>query len=145
MKKKEKIIIKFFECHEKENKIAKDLKVDPSYVTKVIKTDKRYWKEKADRLDITKNNIKEYKRRWIYEKRHSNKEEYDALQKQHDVAAGILSNMYKKEMSSEAFAKWNRSVYRYDKNSNDLILKRNINAGFNAPKKVRKCMCEIYI
>lgn len=138
MKKKEKIIIKFFDCHEQENKIAKDLKIDPSYITRVIKKDKRYWQEKADRQDITKQNIKEYKRKWAYEKRHSKLEEYYAMQREHDIAGLILSNMYKSEMSNEVFVKCNRSAYEYDKNSSNLILKRNINAGYIAPKRIGK-------
>ena len=34
------------------------------------------------------------------------------------------------------YAKWNRSVYEYDKNTSDLVLKDNINAGYNVAKRV---------
>jgi len=140
IKKKEKIIIRYFDCHERENKIARDLKVSPSYITKIIKTDPRYWKEKADRLDKTKKRVQEYKRNWIYEKRNSKCEEYDALKREHESDVAKLSNMYKPEMSNELFVKCNRSVYGYCKGSSDLRLRSNINAGFTAPKRIRKVM-----
>ena len=34
------------------------------------------------------------------------------------------------------FAKWNRSAYEYDKDSSDLVLKDDLNAGFNVTKRV---------
>ena len=32
---------------------------------------------------------------------------------------------------------WNRSFYKYDENSSDLVLNSNVNAGYNLAKKVR--------
>ena len=34
------------------------------------------------------------------------------------------------------YAKWNRSAYNYGDNTSDLVLKNNINAGYNAAKRV---------
>ena len=34
------------------------------------------------------------------------------------------------------FAKWNRGMYDYDKNSSNLVLKSGINVGFNVARKV---------
>lgn len=43
----------------------------------------------------------------------------------------------KKEISDIDFAKWNRGMYEYDKNSSDLILNSNYNVGYNVAKRVR--------
>ena len=45
----------------------------------------------------------------------------------------ILST--KKKENDLQDAKWNRSVYKYDENSSDLVL--NPNAGYNLAKRVR--------
>lgn len=42
----------------------------------------------------------------------------------------------KREISDEQYADWNRSAYDYDKNSSDLILKSNINAGYAVATRV---------
>ena len=47
----------------------------------------------------------------------------------------FLSTKY--EMSDIAFAKWNRSIYQYDKNSSNLVLKRGINVTKDVPRVVR--------
>ena len=46
-----------------------------------------------------------------------------------------LSN--KKQLSDLQFAKWNRQMYEYCKNSSDLQLKSGINVGYNVPKRIR--------
>ena len=42
----------------------------------------------------------------------------------------------KKKENDLQYAKWNRSAYEYDKDSSDLVLKDNINTGFNVAKRV---------
>ena len=42
----------------------------------------------------------------------------------------------KKEISDNDFAKWNRGMYEYDKNSSDLVLRNGINVGYNVSKRV---------
>ena len=39
-------------------------------------------------------------------------------------------------MSDIKYAKWNRSAYNYDEDTSDLVLKDNINAGYNVAKRV---------
>ena len=39
-------------------------------------------------------------------------------------------------ISDLAFAKWNRQMFKYDKNSSDLVLKRNIVVSCDVPKRV---------
>ena len=52
-----------------EDVIAKELNVNPSYVTKVIQKDDRYIPEKEYRAKISKENRKKSKCEWIRNKR----------------------------------------------------------------------------
>lgn len=69
MEAKEVIIEKFYEEHLKPSAIAKELGVNPSYVTKIIQKDLRYIEEKEHRAQISKENHKIAKREWIRNKR----------------------------------------------------------------------------
>lgn len=42
-----------------------------------------------------------------------------------------------REMSDIAFAKWNRSIYQYDKNSSNLVLRKGINVTKDVPRVVK--------
>ncbi len=130
------ILTKFYELHEKPNSIAKELGVNPSYITKVIQKDARYIKEKEDRAKISKENRKEAKREWIRNKRQNdyNKQLDEYVKMQHNQASKELS--YKNEVSDLNFVKWNRDMFRYDKNSSDLVLKRGFKFAFDVPKRV---------
>ena len=130
------IIEKFYEEHLKPSTIAKELGVNPSYVTKVIQKDTRYIKEKEDRAKISKENRKEAKREWIRNKRQNdyNKQLDEYVKMQHNQASKELS--YSSEISDLSFVKWNRDMFRYDKNSSDLVLKRGFKFAFDVPKRV---------
>lgn len=130
------IISKFYDFHEKPNDIAKDLKVSPSYITKIIKKDDRYSNEKAYRQELSKENRKVSKREWIKNKRKSeaDKQLDEMLKKQHIEASKELSYSY--EMSDLAYVKWNRSAFVYDKNSSDVVLNKKLKCGADVPKRV---------
>ena len=42
----------------------------------------------------------------------------------------------KTQISDLDFAKWNRGMFQYDKNSSDLVLKRGFKFAFDVPKRV---------
>lgn len=136
MQAKEVIIEKFYNEHQKPSTIAKELGVNPSYVTKVIKKDDRYISEKEYRASVSRENRKEAKREWIRNKRQNdyNKQLYEYVKMQHNQAGRELS--YSKEISDLAFAKWNRGMFRYDKNSSDLVLNKGFKFAFDVPKRV---------
>lgn len=136
MQVKEVIIEKFYNEHQKPSAIAKELGVNPSYVTKVIKKDDRYIREKEYRASVSKENRKEAKREWIRNKRQNdyNKQLYEYVKMQHNQAGRELS--YSKEISDLAFAKWNRGMFRYDKNSSGLVLNKGFKFAFDVPKRV---------
>ena len=70
----QEIIAKFYDLHEKPSVIAKELNVNPSYVTKIIQKDDRYIPEKEYRTKISKENRKKSKCEWIRKKRHNDKQ-----------------------------------------------------------------------
>lgn len=130
------ILYKYFELHEKPSTIAKELNVVPSYVTKVVQKDDRYISEKEYRVGVSKENRKEAKREWIRNKRQNdyNKQLYEYVKLQHNQAGRELS--YSNEMSDLSFVKWNRGMFRYDKNSSDLVLNKGFKYAFDVPKRV---------
>ena len=123
---KQEIITKFYDLHEKPSVIAKELNVNPSYVTKVI--------QKEYRAKINKENRKKSKCEWIRKKRHNDKQLDEYVKLQHNQASKELS--YSSEMSDLAFAKWNRQMFRYDKNSSDLVLRKGFKYACDVPKRV---------
>ncbi len=136
MQVKEVIIEKFYNEHQKTSAIAKELGVNPSYVTKVIKKDERYISKKEYRASLSKENRKEAKREWIRNKRQNdnNKQLYEYVKMQNNQVCRELS--YSREISDFAFVKWNRGMFRYDKNSSDLFLNKGFKFAFDVPKRV---------
>lgn len=130
----QEIIAKFYDLHQKPSVIAKELNVNPSYVTKVIQKDGRYISEKEYRTKISKENRRKSKCEWIRKKRHIDKQLDEYVKLQHNQASKELS--YSSEMSDLAFAKWNRQMFRYDKHSSDLVLRKGFKYACDIPKRV---------
>ena len=129
------ILDKYYNEHEKPTIIAKELNVDPSYITKIIKKDARYEQEKEYRTQISKENRKIAKREWIRNKRQNeaDKQLYEFVKKQHIEASKELS--YSSEMSDLAYIKWNSSAYHRNSKGN-LIIDRRLNVGSDVPKSI---------
>ena len=132
--KNEEIIRLFYEEHKRPTDIAEELEVSKSYITKVIKKDERYDEEKEYRKNISKENHKVCKRNYINKKRQTEKQEYQAMIIQINKDNEYLST--KTQISDLDFAKWNRGMFQYDKNSSDLVLKRGFKFAFDVPKRV---------
>ena len=133
--KNQKIIMLFYEEHKRPTDIAKELKVSKPYITKVIQKDERYIKEKEYRRDISKENHKVCKRNYINKRRQTEKQEYQAMIIQINKDNEYLST--KTEMSDLDFAKWNRQMFRYDKNSSNLVLRKGFTFACDVPKQIR--------
>lgn len=131
---KEKIIELFFEKHLRPIEIAKKLKVGMPYITKIIQKDARYIQEKEDRRLENKEKNKTQKRIYAQNRRKKEKQEYQKLLVQINRDNEYLST--KKKENDLQFVNSNRSAYGYDKNSSDLVLKANINAGYAVPKRI---------
>ena len=126
---KDKIIELFFTEHLRPVDISKKLKVGMPYITKIIQKDSRYIEEKEVRKLESKEKNKIQKRIYAQNKRQREKQEKQEYQK-------LLYLSTKKKENDLQFANWNRSAYEYDKDSSDLVLKDNLNTGFNVAKKV---------
>ena len=125
----------YYNEHDKPINIAKELNVNPSYITKIIKNDIRYIQEKEYRAEISKENRKIAKREWIRNKRQSenDKQLYEFVKQQHIEASKELS--YSSEMSDLAYRKWNSSAYHRNCKGN-LIIDRRLKIGSDVPKSI---------
>lgn len=139
MTKKEEILQMYFGDHKKQESIAELVGVSQSYISQVIQKDSRYTKEKETRhkesMQKKAEYNKEYNKTYIRKRKNNVIEEYYALLELLKKDNKFLST--KHEMLDIAFAKWNRSIYQYDKNSSNLVLKRGINVTKDVPRVVR--------
>ena len=139
MTKKEEILQMYFGDHKKQESIAELVGVSQSYISQVIQKDSRYTKEKETRhkesMQKKAEYNKEYNKTYIRKRKNNVIEEYYDLIELLKKDNKFLSTKY--EMLDIAFAKWNRSIYQYDKNSSNLVLKRGINVTKDVPRVVR--------
>ena len=119
------ILDKYYNEHEKPTIIAKELNVDPSYITKIIKKDARYEQEKEYRTQISKENRKIAKREWIRNKRQNenDKQLFEFVKQQHIEASKL------------AYRKWNSSAYHRNSKGN-LVIDRKLKVGSDVPKSI---------
>lgn len=129
------ILDKYYNEHDKPTSIAKELNVNPSYITKIIKNDTRYIQEKEYRAEISREHRKIAKRDWIRNKRQSesDKQLYEFVKQQHIEASKELYYSY--EMSNLAFRKWNSSAYHRNSKGN-LVIDRKLKVGSDIPKSI---------
>lgn len=133
--KNEDIIRFFYEEHKRPTDIAEELKVSKPYITKIIQKDEKYIKEKEYRSNISKENHKACKRNYINKRRQTEKQEYQAMIIQINKDNEYLSTQI--QISDLDFARWNRQMFRYDKNSSDLVLRRGFTFACDVPKRIR--------
>lgn len=129
------ILDKYYNEHVKPTIIAKKLNVNPSYITKIVKSDMRYIGEKEYRANISKENRKIAKREWIRNKRQNeaDKELYEFVKMQHIEASKELS--YTTEMNVLAYRKWNPSAYHRNSKGN-LVIDRKLKVCLDIPKSI---------
>lgn len=129
------ILDKYYNEHDKPTNIAKELNVNPSYITKVVKSDSRYFQEKEYRAEVSRENRKIAKRDWIRNKRQSeaDKQLYEFVKQQHIEASKELSYSY--EMNDLAYIKWNSSAYHRNSKGN-LVIDRKLKVGLDVPKSI---------
>lgn len=138
MNNKDKILKMYYEEKIKQNDIATLLEISQSYISQVIKKDDRYKSFKEDRHKKSMKKKAEYNRAYLanYERPNKIDNSYQALQAQLARDAQALSYKNDNYMSNLAFTKWNRSVYKYDKYSSDLVLDKSINVTKDVPKRI---------
>ena len=111
---KEKIIDLFYIEHLQVKEISNIVNTSSAYVTKIIKQDARYSKEKNDRKSKSKENRKISKNKFIKSARENKRfdDNYDIIQVQNIQAAMELYKIYRK-FNSSAY-KYNPSRHRYE-------------------------------
>lgn len=117
--------------------IAKQLEISKSAVTQVLQKDKRYLKEKEFRKQQNRKKNIEYTKKYIASarKQKSRDLDYAILRQAHEQASRELSGG-RKPINNRAFRDWNPSIYKYDKKTKSYILKKNIIAGADVPKRI---------
>ena len=136
MENRENILDLYFNKHLKQIEIATIVGVSKQYVSKVIKADSRYAEEKQTRKDENaikrKDYLKEYYKNYDRPKKEDNSyEQLQALLYQDSLELSYPSS----NINDYAFAKYNLSIYRRDKNGN-LKLSRGIKVGGDVPKSI---------
>lgn len=134
---KEKILDLYFMKKYKQIEIVNLLNISSSTVNRVIMSDERYLEEKYARQKENKLKNRKETIDYINRKRKSKKQDeiYENLRKQHNEASKELSGG-RKQISNRAFLEWNRSIYKYNKNSNCYIVKKGITVGADVPKRI---------
>lgn len=150
MDNKEQILDIFYNSHLKQTEIAKIIGVSTQYISKIVKKDSRYEQEKEYRKKLSKEKRESYLKEFFktYKRPKRDDDSYEQLKaqlKQDSLELSFVGGY----ISDLAFAKWNRQMFKYDKNSSDLVLKRNIVVSCDVPKRVsnvvnastRKAIC----
>lgn len=137
---KQTIIRLYYEEHKRPSEIAPIIEKTPQYVSKIVTKDKRYRNEKKYKkkqsLEKKKAYNREYYKSYVRNsKEKEDKEEYYKLLATINRDNEILST--KTEISDIDFAKWNRSIFGYAKNTSNLVLKKGIKVTSDVPRVIK--------
>ena len=135
---KEQIIKYFFNEHLKVKDIAERMNVSSSYVTRIIKQDKRYSEEKEYRYNKSKEKRKLDQNNFIKHKREQKMidDNYAFVQEQHRQAVLELSKS--KHLSDESYRKWNISAYRYNPSKHRYEFDEKLGRAADVPKYIKE-------
>jgi hypothetical protein len=135
---KENIINLFYIEHLKVKEIADKINKTSAYVTKIVKQDARYIKEKEFRKAISKDNRKIAQNNFIKAKREKQKIEdnYAFVQSQHLQATMELSKS--KHLTNESYRKWNSSAYHYNPSKRRYEFDESIGRSIDVPKYIKE-------
>ena len=135
---KDKILRLFYTEHLEVKDIAGIIKVSSAYVTKIIKIDSRYEKEKNFRKEKSKEKRRLEQNNFIKQKRENKKIEdnYAFVQEQHKQASQELSKTRK--FSDENYRKWNSSAYKYNPSRKRYEFDEQLGRSYDVPKYVKE-------
>ena len=139
MQKKEEILYLYYEKKMKSISISKEMNVSSAYITKVIKTDPRYVKEKEVRKNINKKIRNKKKVIWNRNKRERvKKARLDGIMEMQHIQASIeLSG--RKTINNRAFRNWNSSIYRFHDRTKEYRVKEEMKdkISYAVPKRIK--------
>lgn len=139
MENKKDLIIKlFFEQHLKVNEIAERVNTSSAYITKIIKSDLRYFEEKQNRKDISKENRKIAQNNFMKNKREQKRidDQYSSVRAQHNKDVMELSK--RGHLSNQNYRKWNSSVYNYNPLKQRYEFDEQFGRAADVPKYVKE-------
>ena len=127
----------FYLQHFSTKEIASKVNVSEPYVTKVVKDDARYNKEKQMRKVDSKEKRREYKR--IHEKYRRETiridDNYSFVKVQHEKDVRVLSKSGR--LSNEVYRRWNYSAYKYNSLKKRYEFDSSLGRAADVPKYVR--------
>ena len=135
---KDEIINLFYIEHLKVKEIAEKINVTSAYITKVIKTDSRYKKEKDFRKEKSREKRKKDQNNFVKQKRENKRIEdnYAFVQEQHIQASMELSE--RKKFSNENYRKWNKSAYKYNPSKHRYEFDEQLGRSYDVPKYIKE-------
>ena len=136
--KKNKIIEMFFYNHLSVKEIAESINVSSAYITKIIKTDERYTKEKEYRKEKSKEKRRQDKNNFMKNKREQKRidDNYSFVQAQHDKATRELSKS--RYLTNETYRKWNSSAYKYNPLKKRYEFDERLGRASDIPKYIKE-------
>lgn len=136
--KKNKIIEMFFYNHLSVKEIAESINVSSAYITKIIKTDERYTKEKEYRKEKSKEKRRQDKNNFMKNKREQKRidDNYSFVQAQHYQATRELSKS--KHITNETYRKWNSSAYKYNPLKKRYEFDEQLGRASDIPKYIKE-------
>lgn len=139
MTKKEKIIFLFFEKKLTTIEIAGKLKVTKQYVSKIVRQDSRYDKERENRKINNKEKQKQRVTNYIYKQRKQRRQDSinGAMELLHFQASCEMSK--RKFINNRAFRNWNSSIYGYYERTREYRVKKEFEdkVSYAVPKKIK--------
>lgn len=136
--KKDKIIELFFINHLSVKEIADSVGTSSAYITKIIKTDERYVKEKQYRKEKSKEKRKQDKNNFMKNKREQKRidDNYSFVQAQHYQATRELSKS--RHITNETYRKWNSSAYKYNPLKKRYEFDEKLGRASDIPKYIKE-------
>lgn len=128
----------FFNEHLKVKEIAEIVHTSSSYITKIIKQDKRYVGEKEYRANTSKEKRKLDQNKFIKHKREQKRidDNFAFVEEQHRQASLELSKS--KHLSNESYRKWNSSAYKYNPSKHRYEFDEKLGRSADVPKYIKE-------
>ncbi len=132
----DKVLNMYYIGKKKQIEIANELNISKYKVSRIVRKDTRFNKEKEDRKLLNKKKHIENTKHYINKKRKIKRDiDYAILKKQHEQASRELSGSTN-YISNRALKKWNSSAYKYNEKDKSYVLRKEINAGRDIPKSI---------
>ena len=141
MNSKRDIIINLFYNQKMSQKsISEKLNASKSYVSKIVRTDKRYQHFKSEKMQTNKKKHNKQIQLIVEKKRKQVQFNYAAddliLKKMHSQASAELSKT--SHLSNENYRKWNKSAYTYNSSKKRYEFDETLGRSNDVPKYIKE-------